>query len=137
MLRDLDAVRRPVVRRDGEIEPYGYVARLTADGVQVLDHRERRPGCDSRFPGTLRPAGEVQDQTVDRGQIEPRDEQRHAFDDRAHDERGQGCPDHATHQEPASECGGRGVRGWRARDDRHGGDCVGPRWRPADLRMTF
>lgn len=68
---------------------------------------------------------EEEEQTVDRGHDQSRDEQRHLLDDAADDESGQGRPDHTTRQEPPGEGRGSAVRGWRARGDRHGGDCAG------------
>lgn len=138
VLCDLNPVGRPVVRCDGEIEPHRYVARLAPDGLQALDHRERRAGRDRCLPGTPRHTGEEEQQSVDRGQDQPGDEQWHALDDPAHDERGERRADHATGQEPPCERDGRVVRGQRrARGDRHTGDCAGPGRRPVDLSMIF
>lgn len=43
-------------------------------------------GYDRRLPGTPRRTGEEEEQPVDRGQDQARDEQRHALDDGADDE---------------------------------------------------
>ncbi|MGX1274269.1 hypothetical protein RKD18_007463 [Streptomyces phaeoluteigriseus] len=119
VLRDLHPVRRRVVRSDRQLEADRYVARFAPDGLEVLDHCECRTGWDGRLPGASRDTGQVEEQTVDRGQDQSADEQRHALDDGADDESGQRRSAHRAGQEPPCEGDRLRVSGARALGDRH------------------